>query len=170
GTDGSYLIKSRTADGFAETECHSAGGESIPSGCTGSGWTLIGVVEGNNSTNDTSYDSAIWTAKGNDQTNFNSQFWSANVTEVCLTSDAFSIQFPVQAPSLRSLFFQKNTLNISKDLWINALEDNITEPAFEENSYEIGFNVGDSNHVQARIGIVSIGRRELSNINWWDFI
>ncbi|CAB4026328.1 Hypothetical predicted protein, partial [Paramuricea clavata] len=104
----------------------------------------------------TSYDSAIWTAKGNDQTNFNSQFWSANVTEVCLTSDAFSIQFPVQAPSLRSLFFQKNTLNISKDLWINALEDGITNPAFEGNCYETGFNVGDPSYVQARIGIVNL--------------
>jgi hypothetical protein len=50
GSNGSYLIKSRTTAGFAETECHSAGGESIPSGCTGSGWTLIGVVNGNNST------------------------------------------------------------------------------------------------------------------------
>ena len=112
------------------------------------------------SQDDTSYDSAIWTAKGNDQTNFNSQFWSANVTEVCLISDAFSIQFPVQAPSLRSLFFQNNTLNISKDQWIDALEDGITNPAFEENSYEIGFNVGDPNYVQARIGIVNIGRRD----------
>jgi hypothetical protein len=82
-----------------------------------------------------------------------------------LISDAFSIQFPVQAPSLRSLFFQNNTLNISKDQWINALESNITEPAFEENLYETGFNVGDPNHVQARIGIVSIlGRRELSEV------
>ena len=49
GTDGRYLIKSRTTVGFAETECHSSGGGSIPSGCTGSGWTLIGVVNGNNS-------------------------------------------------------------------------------------------------------------------------
>ena len=81
-----------------------------------------------------------------------------------MTSDAFSIQFPVQAPSLRSLFFQNNTLNISKDQWIAALEDGITEPAFEENFYETGFNVGDPNHVQARIGIVSIGRRELSKV------
>jgi hypothetical protein len=82
-----------------------------------------------------------------------------------LTSDAFSIQFPVNnvpAPSLRSLFFQKNTLNISKDLWIAALEDGITDPAFEENCYETGFNVGDPNYVQARIGIVNLdntGRR-----------
>jgi hypothetical protein len=112
------------------------------------------------------------TAKGNDQINFNSQFWSANVTEVCLTSDAFSIRFPVQAPSLRSLFFQKNTLTISKDLWIQALEDGITTPAFVENCYETGFNVGDPNHVQARIGIVNLdnpGRRQLSNINCWEF-
>jgi hypothetical protein len=40
------------------------------------------------------------------------------------------------------------------------LEDGITNPAFEENSYEIGFNVGDPNYVQARIGIVNIGRRD----------
>jgi hypothetical protein len=73
-----------------------------------------------------------------------------------LTSDAFSIQFPVQAPSIRSLFFQKNTLNIPKDLWINALEDGVTNPAFEENCYETGFNVGDPNYVQARIGIVNL--------------
>ena len=50
GPDGRYLIKSRTAVGFAETECHSAGGEFIPSGCTGSGWTFIGGVKGGNST------------------------------------------------------------------------------------------------------------------------
>jgi hypothetical protein len=49
-TDGSYLIKSRTTIGFEETECHSAGGAYIGSGCTGSGWTLIGVVKGDNST------------------------------------------------------------------------------------------------------------------------
>ena len=73
-----------------------------------------------------------------------------------MTSDAFSIQFPVQAPSIRSLFFQKNTLNIPKDLWINALEDGVTNPAFEENCYETGFNVGDPNYVQARIGIVNL--------------
>ena len=76
-----------------------------------------------------------------------------------MTSDAFSIQFPVNnvpAPSLRSLFFQKNTLNISKDLWNDALEDGITNPAFEENCYETGFNVGDPNYVKARIGIVNL--------------
>ncbi|CAB4027074.1 Hypothetical predicted protein [Paramuricea clavata] len=117
------------------------------------------LILGQGHWDNTSYDSAIWTAKGNDQTNFNSQFWSANVTEVCLTSDAFSIRFSVnnvQAPSLLSLFFQKNTLNISKDLWNDALEDGIADPAFEENCYETGFNVGDPNYIQARIGIVNL--------------
>jgi hypothetical protein len=49
-TDGRYLIKSRTTIGFEVTECHSAGGRYIKSGCTGSGWTLIGVLKGDNST------------------------------------------------------------------------------------------------------------------------
>jgi hypothetical protein len=44
--DGRYLIKSRTAVGFALTECHSAGGGFIPSGCTGRGWTFIGILNG----------------------------------------------------------------------------------------------------------------------------
>ena len=42
------------------------------------------------------------------------------------------------------------------------MEDGITDPAFEENCYETGFNVGDPNYVQARIGIVNLdntGRR-----------
>jgi hypothetical protein len=41
-------------------------------------------------------------------------------------------------------------------VWIDALEDGITNPAFEENCYETGFNVGDPNYVQARIGIVNL--------------
>jgi hypothetical protein len=48
-TDGRYLIKSRTPIGFEITGCHSAGGAYIRSGCTGSGWTLIGAVKGDNS-------------------------------------------------------------------------------------------------------------------------
>jgi hypothetical protein len=41
-------------------------------------------------------------------------------------------------------------------VWIDALEDGITNPAFEENCYETGFNVGDPNYVKARIGIVNL--------------
>ena len=107
----------------------------------------------------TSYDSPIWTAKEENQTNFNSQFWSANVTAVCLTSDLFSIQLPVQAPSLRSLFFQKKILNITFAQWMANRATHI--PYLNEpGCYESGFNVGDSDWVQARIGIVGLGRWE----------
>ena len=110
--DRSYFIKSRTSASFESTKCHSDQGGLIGAGCTGNGWTYIGVLNSSKLNEATSYDSPIWTAKEENQTNFNSQFWSANVTAVCLTSDLFSIQLPVQAPSLRSLFFQKKILNI----------------------------------------------------------
>lgn len=101
--------------------------------------------------------SPTWTAKDDSQPIFNSHFWSANVTEVCLTSDIFGIQLPVQAPSLRSLFFEKTILNISTQQWLSALKINITDDLSQpSHCYETGFNVGDSNLTLARLGIVSI--------------
>ena len=80
---------------------------------------------------------------------------------MCLTtasgSIGFSVQFPVQAPSLRSLLVQKKALNINASVWqrgsVNFLDLNFTEGC-----YEAGFNVGDPSRIQARIGIVSVGR------------
>lgn len=76
------------------------------------------------------------------------------MTEVCLTSAVFGIQIPVQAPSLRSLFFEKNTLNISAEQWSAALHINTTTN-FTSGCYESGFNVGNSSFLRARLGIVN---------------
>lgn len=106
----------------------------------------------------TSYDSKIWQSKDGDQTNFNSQFWSANVSELCLQTNYGRIQIPVAAPSPRSLFFQKKILNISH---INFLDSFALlwfyqqRPNFIQGCYEVGINVGDPNFIQARVGIVS---------------
>ncbi|CAB4034547.1 Hypothetical predicted protein [Paramuricea clavata] len=106
--------------------------------------------------NDTSYDSAIWTAKGEDQIQFNSHFWSANVTEVCLTSTGFGIQLPVKGPSLRSLFFENITLEIPIEQWIDGIKINISHLNFTNACFKSGFNVGDPNSVRVRLGVVSV--------------
>ena len=152
--DRNYFIKSRITAGFESTTCQSSLGGFVGAGCTGIGWTYIGDLNTTNN-NQTSYDSPVWTAMDVNQTNFNSQFWSANVTEVCLTSTTFSMQLPVLAPSLRSLFFEKTILNIDASEWLSKLEGIVT-PNFTTGCYESGFNVGDADNVQARIGIVSV--------------
>ena len=39
--------------------------------------------------------------------------------------------------------------------WINATRVSVLINDFQPGCYEIGFNVGDENEIQARIGIVS---------------
>jgi hypothetical protein len=106
---------------------------------------------------DTSYDSPLWTTKDT----FYAQFWSAKVNEVCLSTGSgdpgFFVQFPVQAPSLRSLLVQKKALNINASVWQRG-SVNLLDLNFTEGCYEAGFNVGDPSGIQARIGIVSVGR------------
>ena len=77
------------------------------------------------------------------------------MTEVCLTSAVFGIQIPVQAPSLRSLFFEKNTLSISLEQWTAALR--VSDVVnFTSGCFESGFNVGSSSLLRARLGIVTV--------------
>ena len=80
---------------------------------------------------------------------------------MCLTTGpgttGFFVQFPVQAPSLRSLFFQKTALNINASVWHPGFFS-VLNLNFTEGCYEAGFNVGDPSGIQARIGIVSVGR------------
>ena len=115
---------------------------------------------------DGGYESEAWTAKGINQTVFNSLFWSANVTEICLVSGGtFSIQIPVAAPSLRSLFFGKRILDMTSQQWVEALE--VTPPPiFTTDCYEIGFNVGNESAVAARLGIVSTYGAGRHNYNY----
>ena len=81
---------------------------------------------------------------------------------MCLVSqDNFIAQFPVQAPSLRSLFFQKRLVNRTAQQWLNDLAGNAA-PFFPDGCYESGFNVGDPSFAQARIGVVSLTGR-------WEF-
>jgi hypothetical protein len=83
--------------------------------------------------------------------------FDANVTAVCLSSrNFFGISFPVQAPNLYSLFFEKKFLDMNPQDWIDGITDgNAVINNFDAGCYEIGFNVGDENEIQARIGIVS---------------
>ncbi len=90
----------------------------------------------------------------------NSQFWSANVSEICLSSSVFQLKIPVAAPSLRSLFFEKRLLsNLTLDQWVNHITATPI-PTFTPGCYEIGFNVGGEAAMdpRARLGIVSIHR------------
>ena len=100
------------------------------------------------------YESELWTAKGTNQSVLNSQFWSANVTEICLTSAVFNIQIPVTAPSLRSLFFEKRILDMTSQQWADSLVV-VANPIFTPGCFEIGFNVGNEDTVRARLGIVT---------------
>ena len=86
----------------------------------------------------------------------NSQFWSANVTEICLSSLIFTIRIPVEAPSLRSLFFEKRILNMTSEQWVDSLEGGASQ-VFTPGCFEIGFNVGNETGAppRARLGIVS---------------
>jgi hypothetical protein len=82
--------------------------------------------------------------------------FDANVTAVCLTSDNFGISFPVQAPNLHSLFFGKKILQLNPQDWINGITaDGVAINHFQSGCYEVGFNVGDKNEIQARMGVVS---------------
>ena len=93
-----------------------------------------------------------------DQQDLNSQFWSANVSEICLRSDVFNVKIPVAAPSLRSLFFQKRILGMSGSDWTDSLseEGKALGIDFDKDCYEIGFNVGgELPNPAARLGIVS---------------
>ena len=152
--DGFYSIKSRTSVGYEDTLCQ-RGSDTLPD-CTGIGWTYIGSVTGNQSTSETGYYSEHWTAKEESQTVFNSQFWSANVTEVCISSTGFKIQFPVLAPSLRSLFFENTTIEIPLQQWLDGIKIDISNLDFTNACFVSGFNVGSPNLVQARFGIVSV--------------
>ncbi len=78
------------------------------------------------------------------------------MTEVCLTSPGFGIQFPVKAPSLRSLFFENITLEIPVQQWLDGIKINVSHLNFTNNCFISGFNVGDPNLVRARLGIVSV--------------
>jgi hypothetical protein len=73
-----------------------------------------------------------------------------------LSSEDFGISFPVQAPNFHSLFFGKKILNLNPQDWINGTRDpGFAINNFQEGCFEIGFNVGDENEIQARIGVVS---------------
>ena len=90
----------------------------------------------------------------------NPQFWSANVSEICLSSDAFMISIPVAAPSLRSLFFEKRILDMLISDWTGSLTPQTVMifPTlnFTPECSEIGFNVGGEAPAPAvRLGIVS---------------
>ena len=82
-------------------------------------------------------------------------YFDANVTAVCLSSEIFGISFSIQAPNLHSLFFEKKVLDMNAQDWINATRVSVMINDFQPGCYEIGFNVGDENEIQARIGIVS---------------
>jgi hypothetical protein len=73
-----------------------------------------------------------------------------------LSSESFGISFPVNAPNFHSLFFEKQILDLNPEDWINAItEDVVSVNDFQEGCFEIGFNVGDENEIQARIGVVT---------------
>ena len=102
----------------------------------------------------TSYNAERWTSRNPYQ--LESTHFDANVSEVCLSSEDFGISFPVQAPNFYSLFFGKKILDLNPQDWINAItNDGVAINNFQEGCFEIGFNVGDENEIQARIGVVS---------------
>lgn len=92
------------------------------------------------------------------QTAFNPMFWSTNVSEICVQAGGLDFKISVQAPSMRSLFFEKRILNTNPQFWLDAIY--ITplrsEFNFVHGCYEAGFNVGNSTSVRARLGIVSL--------------
>ncbi|XP_046862366.1 uncharacterized protein LOC124455778 [Xenia sp. Carnegie-2017] len=159
-----YYLKSRNDLGYAETECHIGG--SLNLGCTGIGWTFLGNISGSSSSSSTNYESRIWQSKEDEQTNFNSQFWSASVSTICLQTYYGFMQISVSAPSARSLFFGQKLLNISASYFLNSFTKlwiHTQLPNFSSRCYESGFNVGDVNFIQARFGIVSVNRPGCNN-------
>jgi hypothetical protein len=69
---------------------------------------------------------------------------------------SFGISFPVQAPNLYSLFFGKKVLGLNPQDWISSIMvDGVRMNDFQSGCYEVGFNVGDKNEIQARLGVVS---------------
>ena len=73
-----------------------------------------------------------------------------------MSSQNFGISFPVQAPNLHSLFFEKKILELNPQDWINGITNaSVAINNFQDGCFEIGFNVGDENEIQARIGVVS---------------
>jgi hypothetical protein len=85
-----------------------------------------------------------------------STHFDANVSEVCLSSDDFGISFPVNAPNFHSLFFGKKILGLNPQDWINGITDgDVSINNFQQGCFEIGFNVGEENEIQARIGVVT---------------
>ncbi|CAB4025891.1 Hypothetical predicted protein, partial [Paramuricea clavata] len=150
-----YFIKARNPAGYEPNSDICRTQDQVP-WCSGVGWTSIGILQNYTTLGNWSYESEIWTAKGINRGFLNSQFWSANVTEICLTSVVFNIQIPVAAPSLRSLFFEKTILNMTSQQWIDSLVQPAT-PMFTPGCFEIGFNVGNESGAspRARIGIVS---------------
>ncbi|XP_046855218.1 uncharacterized protein LOC124448261 [Xenia sp. Carnegie-2017] len=161
---GHYLLKARNSSGSDSgspckreanlTMCPQCGG----SGCTGDGWTFVAHFHPNNS--HAAYDSERWTSKSPSL-----QYSSANVTEVCLAvRNRLKLQFHVQAPSMRSLFFEKKLLsNVPLSTWVDSLNvPNATKMHLlttPTSCYEIGFNVGDSyarHPIFARLGAVTV--------------
>ncbi|CAB3996584.1 Hypothetical predicted protein, partial [Paramuricea clavata] len=151
-----YFIKARNAAGYEPTSDICRTQEQVSPACSGVGWTSIGTFRNHTILGNWSYESEIWTSKGIDQVFLNSQFWSANVTEICLSSTVFSIRIPVAAPSLRSLFFEKRILNMTSQQWFDSLQGSAF-PMFTPGCFEIGFNVGNETGapLRARLGIVS---------------
>ena len=151
---GPYFVKARNAGGYErETDICAT----LSSPCDGGGWTEIGTIP-EDEEGTWSHDSEEWTAKWMDQQDLNSQFWSANVSEICLQSDLFNIKIPVAAPSLRSLFFEKRILDMSISDWTDSLtaKGQAYGVTFDPDCYEIGFNVGsESPNPAARLGITS---------------
>ncbi|CAB3988808.1 Hypothetical predicted protein [Paramuricea clavata] len=150
-----YFIKARNAAGYDPNNDICRTQDQVPS-CSGEGWTSIGILQNSTTLDHWTYESELWTAKGTDQCILNSQFWSANVTEICLASAVFNIQIPVEAPSLRSLFFEKRILNMNSQQWADSLVQD-ANPVFTTGCFEIGFNVGNESEdaPRARLGIVS---------------
>ena len=105
--------------------------------------------------NITSFNAERWTSRNNPY-QLESTHFDANVTAVCLSSEDFGISFPVQAPNFYSLFFEKKILELSPQDWINGITNpRVAVDNFQDGCFEIGFNVGDENEIQARIGVVS---------------
>ncbi|XP_046856621.1 uncharacterized protein LOC124449726 isoform X2 [Xenia sp. Carnegie-2017] len=174
----SYLIKARNKYGYNMNQyCRD---EKTLNGCPkcrepkcrGNGWTQVASLP---LTKAAAYDSEVWTSKMSNSVT-NDLFWSANVSEVCVTvKNVLEIQFSMKAPSLRSLFFEKRLINVSLASWINATnlsEQNRTDlqpiTLFPQ-CYEIGFNVGDPKYAAARIGVVKkniTGCESLPNIGF----
>lgn len=66
----------------------------------------------------------------------------------------------MQAPSLRSLFFNKRILPVPLSNWTKNV---VNETWFSQNCSEAGFNVGREDFAQVRFGIVTV--RSAGNVN-----